>query len=162
MNFESPDADFLTTRLLEPDQPAPLRGIEMAGYKLVWKDEANSYDKGRMGNYKYLNLFYSLGLNLSSSGEVTSTLWDGPAFNAGIVDGSTIVAVNGQAYSKEGIMDAVTAAKDSKQPITLLVKRGDVYRTVDIDYHDGLRYPYLEKAVKGEAGLDRLLEPRTN
>ncbi|WP_246449518.1 M61 family metallopeptidase [Novosphingopyxis iocasae] len=155
-------ANFLRTRLYEPNQPSPVRGINMAGYKLVWKDEPNSYDNGRAQNYNYTNLFYSLGVNLSNSGEVTSTLWDGPAFNAGIVDGSTIVAVNGQAYSKEGIMDAVTAAKDSKQPITLLVKRGDVYRTVDIDYHDGLRYPYLEKAVKGEAGLDRLLEPRTN
>ena len=153
-------ADFLTTRLLEPDQPAPLRGIEMAGYKLVWKDEANSYDKGRMGNYKYLNLFYSLGVNLGSDGKVSGTLWDGPAFNAGIVNGNTIVAVNGIEYSSDAIKDAITAAKDGKEPIELLVKRGDTYRTVEIDYHGGLRYPWLEPVGEGEQPLDRLLEPR--
>ena len=153
-------ADFLTTRLLEPDQPAPLRGLEMGGYKLVWKDEPNSYDKGRMGNYKYLNLFYSLGVNLGSDGTVSSTLWDGPAFDAGIVNGNTIVAVNGIEYSNDVIEDAVTAAKDSDKPIELLVKRGDTYRTVEIDYHGGLRYPWLEPIGKGEQPLDRFLEPR--
>ena len=153
-------ADFLTTRLLEPNQPAPLRGIEMGGYQLVWKDEPNSYDKGRMGNGKYLNLFYSLGVNLGSDGTVTGTLWDGPAFDAGIVNGNTIVAVNGIAYSGDTIEEAITAAKDTGKPIELLVKRGDTYRTVAIDYHGGLRYPWLEPVSKGEQPLDRFLEPR--
>ena len=153
-------ADFLTTRLLEPNQPAPLRGLEMGGYQLVWKDEPNSYDKGRMGNGKYLNLFYSLGVNLGSDGTVTGTLWDGPAFDAGIVNGNTIVAVNGIAYSGDTIEEAITAAKDTDQPIELLVKRGDTYRTVAIDYHGGLRYPWLEPVGKGEQPLDRFLEPR--
>jgi hypothetical protein len=27
----------------------------------------------------------------------------------------------------------------------LIVKTGDEYRTVEIDYHDGLRYPHLER-----------------
>ena len=73
-----------------------------------------------------------------------------------------MVAVNGTAYSKDAITDAITKAKGTKDPIELLVKRGDAYRTVEIDYHDGLRYPYLEKTGTGEAGLDRLLTPRTN
>ena len=30
-------------------------------------------------------------------------------------------------------------------PIRLLVKEFDRYRTVAIDYHDGLRYPHLER-----------------
>ncbi len=155
-------ANFLKTRLYEPNQPAPVRGLNMAGYKLVWKEEPNSYDAGRMGGYGYTNLMYSLGVNLSDSGTVTSTLWDGPAFDAGLVDGSQILAVNGTAYSKDVIMDAITAAKGTKTPIELMVKRGDVYRTVAIDYHDGLRYPWLEPTGTGEQGLDRLLKPRTD
>ncbi|MCP9221545.1 peptidase M61 [Erythrobacter sp. LQ02-29] len=154
-------ANFLTTRLYGVNQPAPLRGLNMAGYKLVWKEEPNSYDKGRMGGYNYTSLTYSLGVNLTDNGTVSSTLWDGPAFDAGLVDGSQILAVNGTAYSKEAIMDAITAAKGTKDPIELMVKRGDAYRTVKIDYHDGLRYPYLEKTGEGEHGLDRLLAPRT-
>jgi hypothetical protein len=40
------------------------------------------------------------------------------------------------------------------------VKRGSTYRDVAIDYHDGLRYPHLEKTAEGEAGLDKLLQPK--
>jgi hypothetical protein len=42
------------------------------------------------------------------------------------------------------------------------LKRGDRYFTVKIDYHDGLRFPWLERAAPGNepAPLDRLLAPR--
>ncbi|MBO9498682.1 MAG: M61 family metallopeptidase [Novosphingobium sp.] len=153
-------AGFLKDRLYQPGQPAPLAGIEQGGYRLVWKDVPNSYDGGRMKDAKSLALTYSLGLTLDKDGKVTATLWDGPAFNAGIVNGATIVAVNGTAYSEKRIADAITAAKDGKDPIQLLIKRGDRYLTVPVEWHGGLRYPWLEKAVPGEAGLDRLLAPR--
>jgi hypothetical protein len=43
---------------------------------------------------------------------------------------------------------AITAAKTSKEPINLLVKKRDLYQTVSLDYHDGLKYPRLER-IKG-------------
>ena len=154
-------ANFLDTRLRQPNQPAPVRGIEMAGYQLVWKDEANPYAKGRETNGKYVDLFYSLGVNLDSDGKVTSTRWDGPAFNAGIVNGAEIVAIGGEAFTPDVIRDAVTDAKDSTTPIELLVKRGDHFDTLELDYHGGLRYPWIEPKESGTQGLDRLLAPRT-
>ena len=54
----------------------------------------------------------------------------------------------------------MTAAKGTKEPIRLLTKSGDHYRDVAIDYHDGLRYPHLQKIGTGINGLDRLLTPR--
>ena len=33
--------------------------------------------------------------------------------------------------------------------------------TVPVDYHGGLRYPWIEPAAAGEQPLDRLLAPRT-
>lgn len=155
-------ANFLDTRLRQPNQPPPLRGLEMAGYRLVWKDEPNSYDAGRMKADEYLNLFYSLGINVNNGGEVVSTLWDGPAFDAGIVNDAKIVAVDGVQYSKDVIERAITAAKTTSEPIELLVKRGEHYDTIAIDYHGGLRYPWIEPVAKGTQGLDRLLAPRTN
>ena len=153
-------ATFLDTKLRKPGQPAPLAGIEKAGYKLVWKDTPNPYDKGRIAAGKGVNLYYSLGMNLTSEGKVSSTLWDGPAFNAGIVNGAQVVAVNGTAYSKDTIEAAIKAAATDKQPLRLLVKRGDAYDTIEIAYTGGLRYPWLEPVAKGEQGLDRLLAPR--
>ena len=144
-----------------PNQPAPTRGVEMGGYRLVWKDKPNSYEEGRMANGKYTSLFYSLGINVDGDGKVTSTRWDSPAFNAGIVNTTQIVAVDDVAFSADEIKDAVTRAKGRKEPIRLIVKRGDAFRTVEVDWHGGLRYPWLEKAGAGEGGLDRLLAPKT-
>ncbi|QKG71090.1 M61 family metallopeptidase [Erythrobacter mangrovi] len=152
-------ANFLDTRLRQPGQPAPVRGIEMAGYQLVWKEEPNPYHKGRMGGANYLDLFYSLGMNLDKEGKVVSTLWDGPAFNAGIVNGTQVVAVGRIAYSQDAIRDAIIAAKAEQRPIELLVKRGERYDTIAIDYHGGLRYPWLEAKGSEVQGLDRLLAP---
>jgi len=40
------------------------------------------------------------------------------------------------------------------------VKRGSHFQEVSIDYHKGLRYPWLEPAKPGKAPLDELLAPR--
>ena len=48
--------------------------------------------------------------------------------------------------------DAVTAAKKSAAPVELLLKEGDEYRIVRIDYHGGLRYPALER-IEGRPDL---------
>jgi predicted metalloprotease with PDZ domain len=154
-------ATFLKDRFQTPAQPAPLNGIEKAGYRLVWKEEPNPYEKGRTARSGSLNLQYSLGVTVSRDGTVTATLWDSPAFNAGIVTTAQIIAVNGEAYSADGIRKAITGAKAGRDPIALLVKRGDRYMTVPVDYHGGLRWPWLEPASDGEQPLDRLLAPRT-
>ena len=65
-------------------------------------------------------------------------------------------------YDQDTIKAAVKAAKGGTKPIELLVKRDDSYTTVKIDYRDGLRWPWLERATTGKAanGLDRLLAAR--
>lgn len=153
-------ATFLDTRLRQPNQPSPLNGIAAAGYKLVWKDTPNPYDKGRYDNAKSTNLTYSLGVALDNTGKVTSTLYDGPAFDAGIVSGAQVVAVNGEAYSKDVLTQAITAAKGGRTPLKLLVKRGERYDTVEVPYYGGLRWPWLEPVAAGEQGFDRLLAAR--
>jgi predicted metalloprotease with PDZ domain len=152
-------ASFLDTKLRQPGQPAPLEGITAGGYRLVWKDEPNVVDKARAKDSKGVDSTYSLGITVDKDGELSSVLWGSPAHRAGLVSGVEIVAVGDTAYSGERLTAAITAAKDAKTPVTLLTKRGDTYRTVEIAYRGGLRYPHLEKAVAGTAPLDRLLEP---
>ncbi|MBW8784891.1 MAG: M61 family metallopeptidase, partial [Novosphingobium sp.] len=155
-------AAFLNARINTPGQPVPLAGIEKAGYRLVWRETPNPYDAGRYKQAKMTSLAYSLGFSLDKDGKVTGTLWDSPAFNAGIVTGAKIVAVNGTAYDPDTIKAAVTAAKTSTRPIELLVQRGDRFQAIPIRYSGGLRYPWLERAIPGTAPapLDRLLAPR--
>jgi predicted metalloprotease with PDZ domain len=155
-------ANFLKTRITETGRPAPLAGIELGGYHLVWKEEPNPYDKGRMADTKSLSLYHAIGVTLDRNHQVTSTRWDSPAFNAGIVTGTRILAVNGEAMSEEAIRKAITAAKGTTTPIELLTQRGDRFATIMLDYHDGLRWPWLERTTVGKApaGLDLLLSPR--
>ncbi|MGZ3258763.1 MAG: M61 family metallopeptidase [Croceibacterium sp.] len=154
-------ATFLKDRLYRPNQPPPVKGIEMAGYKLVWKDKPNPYAAGREKDGKSTSYTYSLGFALDKDGKVAGTLWNSPAFNAGVVTGAQVMAVNGKAYDPETLKTAITAAKTGKEPIQLLVKRGDRFMTVPVDYHGGLRYPWIEPAAAAEQPLDRLLAPRT-
>jgi predicted metalloprotease with PDZ domain len=71
--------------------------------------------------------------------------WNGPAFKAGLGASGTLVAVDSRAFTPERLADAVKAAKESSAPIELLVKDGDYYRSVRVDYHGGLKYPHLER-----------------
>ena len=151
---------FLRTRLQEPGQPAPVGGIEKAGYRLVWRDAPNAYDRARMARAKNFDLTHSLGMTVDKDGVAGSILWDGPAFRADIINGTKILAVDGMAYNRERLEAAIRTAADGKTPVRLLVERGGRYRTVEIDYHGGLRWPHLEKVGTGPDWFDRLLAPK--
>ncbi|MBB5711752.1 M61 family metallopeptidase [Sphingomonas xinjiangensis] len=145
---------LLNDRLHGVAKRAPTGGFERNGYKLVYTDQPNKAGRGPT-----TDLAYSLGLTLGKNG-ISSVAWDSPAFNAGIDLGDEIVAVNGRGYSPERLVAAVKEAKTAKDPIKLMLKSGDRFREVAIDYHGGLRYPHLVKTASGEAGLDKLLQPR--
>ncbi len=156
-------AGFLTARIDASGRPAPYAGIEKAGYRVVFRDEPNPYDKATMAQRNSLSLWHSLGLSLSSDGTVSSVRWDSPAFAAGIVSGAKILAVNTQTYSAEAMKRAIAGAAGRKTAIELIVQRGNSVLTIPVDYHGGLRWPWLEKIggkQAGEAGLDKLLSPR--
>jgi len=153
-------ASFLTERLTATTEHAPLNGFTNGGYRLIYTDEPTAAFKNAEKAREATDFTYSLGLRLAKDGSIGSVNWDSPAFNAGLDVADTVVAVNGTAYSGDGLKDAVKAAKGNTAPIRLLVKSGNRYRDITIDYHGGLRYPRLEKIGTGEGGLDRLLKPR--
>ncbi|MEI7036843.1 M61 family peptidase [Fulvimonas yonginensis] len=150
---------FLRARLDYTGDQLPEHGIERGGWKLVYTDTPNAEDKAAESLRHNVNLAYSLGLSASKSGDIYDVQWDGPAFKAGLVPGLTIVAVNGKDFSPEALKDAVTAARTSQAPVELLVKNVDVYSTVRIDYHGGLKYPHLVRAG-GKDLLTAIAAPR--
>ena len=119
----------------------PLEGITQGGYKLVYTEEPGKYWKSRESSRHQLILSYSLGLAVGKDGQVVGVVWDGPAFNAGITVGSTLTAIDGEAYSDDDLKAAITAAKGGSKPIALLIKQNDSYRTVSVQWNGGLRYP---------------------
>jgi predicted metalloprotease with PDZ domain len=153
-------AGFLKERLTGKADRAPLGGFERSGYKLTYSDTPTNFTKTAMKARKYVDLTYSLGIDVGKEARITSVLWDGPAYKAGLTVGQTIVAVNGVSYTDEGIAAAVTAAKGGSAPIRLTVKAGTRVRDVAVLWTDGLRYPRFVKTGAGETPLDKLLAPR--
>jgi hypothetical protein len=64
-----------------------------------------------------------------------------------------IIAVNGRRFSAEVLHDAIKAAKDTTEPIELLIENTSYYKTFKLDYHDGEKYPRL---VRDESRPDLL------
>ncbi|WP_369026640.1 M61 family metallopeptidase [Qipengyuania sp. RANM35] len=152
-------AGFLKSRIGEAGQPAPLAGIEAAGYRLTWRSEPNPYTKqarsGAKGDFSG-----SLGIRVSGDGNVSATQWNSPGFAAGLTPDTRIVAVNGLAFTQARLAEALESAKASKVAPQLIVKRGERFETITLPYFDGVRYPWLERVGDKPAGLDRLLDPR--
>ncbi|WP_308238202.1 PDZ domain-containing protein [Phenylobacterium sp. J367] len=143
---------FLTKRLREVAPEPPLDGITRGGYRLIYTETPTEFWKDNEASRKMVDLTYSVGMTLNREATITGVLWNGPAFKAGLTNSDKIIAVNGIAYDTERFKEAITAAK-AGQPISLIVKDGDHYRTVAIDYRGGLRYPRLERI---EGAPDRL------
>lgn len=152
-------ATFLRERI-DGNAP-PVDGLAASGWKLVFTDTPGEFQKLAEGERKAVDLTYSLGMSVSSGdSSVNSVRWDGPAFDAGIAPGNTVLAVNGYASSGERLKDAVTAAKDGRHPIELLIKNGDAIKTVRIDYREGLKYPKLERIEGTPDRLSKIYAPK--
>ncbi|MBB4640633.1 M61 family metallopeptidase [Rhizorhapis suberifaciens] len=154
---------FLHQRVNQTNAEAPKGGLAKGGYRLVYTEQPNStvaHSEERTGA---ADLIYGPGIILSKSGKVTAVIWDSPAFDAGLAVGMNVVAVNGTAYSAERMKKAISENKGRKSPIVLLVRSGDKYRNIELDYSGGLVYPHLQKIERsrpgeGESGIDLLLK----
>lgn len=149
----------LTRRLTEKADGAPLKGLELAGWKLVYTDKPTAAFTD--ANRRQVNLLFSGGLLLGLAGKVDQVLWNSAAYEAGLAVGDVLLAVNELPYSDDALRAAVTAAKGGATPIKLVVKTDDRVRTVEWAWTGGLRYPRLERigAVK-QTPLELLLSPR--
>ena len=152
-------APYLRERL---DGHGPItNGIAAHGWKLVYNDKPSDMVKGVEMRRGSTDLTYSLGVSIGKGGDINDVLWDGPAFKAGLSPGMKLIGVNGKEFSGDALKDAVTAsAKDKSKPVELLVKNFDEFQTLRIDYHDGLKYPHLERDTGTKDTLSDLLKAR--
>ena len=152
-------ASFLNARLESTNERAPLDGITRGGWKLVYTDTPSELTKARQKESKQLDLMYSAGFLVMSErfhgsepGDVIDVLWNGPAFDAGLVPGMKIIAIDGEAFDADLLTGAIKRAAKDKQPVELLVQILDYYSTLRINYAGGEKYPRLER-VDGKVDL---------
>ena len=156
-------AGFLRARVDTLDPPLQ-SGLAASGWKLVYTDQESAYEKqynSRKESPRHLfNFTWSIGLTMGKQGEINDVRWNGPAFKAGVSTGATVVSVNGKAYTKDVLTDAIAAAKNDKAPIQLLLKYQGEFKTVPVDYHDGLQYPHLVRIEGTPDYLSQIITAR--
>jgi predicted metalloprotease with PDZ domain len=153
---------FLTERLYGHGPGAPLDGLTRGGWKLVYTEMPSDYVRSLEDQRKAVDFTFSLGFAISSlTGTLTEVRWGGPAYEAGLTMGTALIAVNGREYRAERLKTAIQLAKLNKQPVELLVKNLDRYKTVRIAYFEGLKYPQLQRIERTEDRLAAILKPRT-
>lgn len=153
-------AAFLRQRIDAVNVDAPTAGLTRGGYRLVFKEAPSDFYKAADELRKWTSLTYSVGLSVDNDGEIREVLWNGPAFQAGLAPGTRIIAVDELAFDVDQLKAAIKAAQHATAPISLIVREGDRFRTVRLDYHGGLRYPYLERDPNRPDLLERILAPR--
>ncbi|WP_260703800.1 M61 family metallopeptidase [Edaphobacter flagellatus] len=158
-------ATFIHERIDNPNPHADLAGIERGGYKLVYTDKPNASERtmamagGRRGGA--INTWYSIGLRVGSDGVISDVRWGSPADKANIAPTAKILAINGNIFSAEALKAAIRESKGNTEPIHLILQSDTFVSTADINYHDGERYPVLERIEGAPAYLDEITKPLT-
>jgi len=156
-------ATFLRDRVEKVNPRADVAGIEQGGYRLVYKDEPSATERmlASGSNRRGVDCWYSIGLRLGNDGSINDVRWNGPADKAGLAPGKKILAVNGRVFSADSVRAAIQSARASSEPIHLIVEADTFVSSVDVDYHDGERFPRLERVEGTAALLDEITKPLT-
>lgn len=154
-------AGFLNDRVNGINPRVNTEGIEQGGYKLVYTEKPSEYLKARMAQRSgATDVWFSLGIALDNDGTTISDVRvGGPADKARIFPGEKIMAVNGRIYSKDALHAAIRQGKAASAPIHFILQNDTLVNEVDVDYHDGDRYPTLERVEGTPAYLDDIAKP---
>lgn len=154
-------AGFLRTRLDANQAHAPeTQGLDqLSGYKLVYDEKPAYWTQLIESEANAIDARYSLGISVGSTGTIGDVIVDSPAYKAGLAPGFTIVAVNGRAFQLPLLHAAIQEAKGHGPAIEFIVANTGYYKVIRVEYHDGERYPQLERVQGTKDVLDDILAP---
>jgi predicted metalloprotease with PDZ domain len=151
---------FFDQYVYHPSVHPPTDELARAGWKLVYTAKPNEFiTAGQESDHDILG-WYAYGANLSAKGVVRDVRTNSPAWKAGLVPGMSILAVNGQQFDPDVLEYALKRAQHSNAPISLIVSQTGWFQTLSLDYHDGVRYPHLERIDGTPDMLGAITAPR--
>lgn len=152
-------AGFLRARLDGVSTKTPDEAVDNSGWKIVYNETPNEVLSNLETVRQVVDLRLSAGFAAEEGGSIVDVIHGSPAYDAGLAPGMKIAAVDGRGYSLDVMREAVEAAKGKAEPIKVLVANGAAYESFSINYHDGLRYPHLERDAKTPDYLTDILHP---
>ena len=150
---------FLNERLHTHADHAPLDGISHGGYRLAYSTEPTAFEQAELDHAKRVDAWFSLGLSVSTSGVIEDVRMGSAAYQAGLGPGSVVVAVDGHGFAPDVLKQAIKDAKGTTTPIEMIVSTDKEFRTVQVHYNDGEKYPRLERVEGTPDLLDEILKP---
>jgi predicted metalloprotease with PDZ domain len=156
---------FIQDRIMGINAHADLAGIEQGGYKLVYADKPSRGEttmaSGGGRRSPGINVWYSIGIRVGADGTISDVRWDGPADKAKLAPGQKIFAVNGKVFAADDLRAAIREAKGKTEPIHLIVQTDSFVSLVDLDYHDGEKFPVMVRVDGTPDYLDEITKPLT-
>ncbi len=154
-------ASMLRHLLDDTSTHAPLAGITRGGWKLAYSSTPNGWEKAEVsGRHTLIAPWFTLGLRVSDKGHVKDVLWHGPAFQANMAPGMTIIGVDGEKFSAAALKRAIEDSASNENSVNLTVKNQGRVETFSVAYHGGLRYPRLVRVAGTPDYLDQILDAR--
>jgi predicted metalloprotease with PDZ domain len=142
-------AAFFKGRVESTSPKPPTAGVERSGWRLTYADTPSPLQKAYDMYHEEIDLIASVGMVAGQDGTIKDVIPGKAAYRAGVGPGMKILAVNGRRWSKdywrENLRAAVAATKGSDRPLELIVENGEYLRTFPLDYHEGEKYPRLER-----------------
>ena len=154
-------AAFWRERLNRLRPTAPLEGLQAAGWHLAYTETPSSMHVAHEADDRDLDLRYSLGFYVDDEGaSIGDVIPDSPADRAGVAPGSRLIALNGYKWSKELLHDTLSQPAGGAKTLTLLIEKDDMFKTLELNYAGGERYPNLIRDSAGEDLLTKIALPR--
>jgi predicted metalloprotease with PDZ domain len=151
---------FWTERLTNHAANAPLTGLANSGWELVYSATPSELIKAWETSHKQIDALYSIGLLVGFDGAIEDTVEGMPAARAGIGPGMKVVAVNGRSFTPVVFLDALRATPQFPQALELLVENDDYFKTYNLDYHGGEKYPHLMRDESKPDVLTAIIQAR--
>lgn len=151
--------EFFKTRLNSSGTDrAPLDGLIASGWNLSYGDNVGSVQAARSEVHRTVEERFSIGLLFRNDGTIIDVVRDSPAWKTGLGPGMSVLAVNQRPWSPRALRDAIAADRDSAEPLRFLVQNGSRIFQVEVDDHQGARYPRLERNSNADL-LSDILKP---
>jgi predicted metalloprotease with PDZ domain len=155
-------AAFLHQRVDEINPRADLAGFTQGGWRLTYADKPTASERRAAGpRASGINVWYSIGIRVGADGTMSDVKVHGPADVAHLAPTEKILAVDGRTFSGDRLREAIRKAKGTTEPIHLIVESQSYIRMADLNYHDGERYPTLERIEGTPDLLDEITKPLT-
>lgn len=140
--------------------PLPPTGeLARSGWKLVYTSKPNEFiQAGDMLRHRILQ-WYTYGVNIGKDDAITDVREGSPAWQAGMAPGMKIMAVDGQSYSDKVLDYVLKQAEQSTTPTIFIVQQDGWFRTLQVSYHGGPRYPHLVRIPGTVDMLAKIMAP---